>query len=227
LLNYYWKKISRVAGLVLVVFLALSIAAQAVEKSPGNNGTLTSIAVISFQPLTPEESGNTVFCPICGIGSSSGKVLKGSEKVVEEIFVNKLRALKEVKLIPADKVQSVYKSVSSESLKKNFIEQLKEAGNESGADFLVVGYVYRYVERVGYKLSAEHPASVVFEIHLIKSADGSIVWRGYFDKTQKSLMEDVMQVSSFFKGGGTWMTARQLTEQGMDKIFKTFPKFEH
>jgi TolB-like protein len=228
LFNYYWKKISRVAGLVLVVFLALSITAQAVEKSPGNNGTRTSIAVISFQPLAPEEgSGNTVFCPICGIGSSSGKVLKGSEKEVEEIFVNKLRELKEVKLIPADKVQSVYKSVSSESLKRNFIEQLKEAGNESGADFLAVGYVYRYVERVGYKYSSEHPASVAFEIHLINAIDGSLVWRGYFDKTQKSLMEDVFQVSSFFKGGGTWMTASQLTQQGMDKIFKTFPKFEH
>lgn len=227
MLNYYWKKISRVAGLVLVVFLALSITAQAVEKNPGSNGTRTSIAVISFQPLTPEESGNTVFCPICGIGSSSGKVLKGSEKSVEEIFVNKLRELKEVKLIPADKVQGVYKSVSSESLKRNFIEQLKEVGSESGADFLAVGYVYRYTERVGYKMSAERPASIAFEIHLIKTADGSLVWRGYFDKTQKSLMEDVFQISSFFKGGGTWMTASQLTQQGMDNIFKTFPKFEH
>jgi hypothetical protein len=83
------------------------------------------------------------------------------------------------------------------------------------------------VERVGYKYSSEHPASVAFEIHLINAIDGSLVWRGYFDKTQKSLMEDVFQVSSFFKGGGTWMTASQLTQQGMDKIFKTFPKFEH
>jgi hypothetical protein len=68
---------------------------------------------------------------------------------------------------------------------------------------------------------------VVFEIHLIKTADGSIIWRGFFDKTQKSLMEDVFQVSSFFKGGGKWLTARQLTEQGMNKVFETFPNFEN
>jgi glycerol-3-phosphate dehydrogenase len=39
-------------------------------------------------------------------------------------------------------------------------------------------------------------------------------------------MEDVFQAPSFFKGGGKWLTARQLTEQGMNKIFEKFPKFE-
>jgi hypothetical protein len=61
---------------------------------------------------------------------------------------------------------------------------------------------------------------------LIKAIDGSTIWRGVFDKTQKSLMEDVFQVSSFFKGGGKWLTARQLSKQGMDEIFETFPGFE-
>ena len=73
---------------------------------------------------------------------------------------------------------------------------------------------------------SEHPASVAFEIHLIKTIDGSTIWRGVFDKTQKSLMEDVFQISSFFKGGGKWLTARQLSKQGMDEIFETFPGFE-
>jgi len=223
LLNYYWKKFSCTAGFVLVIFLALSITAQAVEKSSVNTKPPKHIAVISFQPLTTgEESGKTVFCPICGIGASSGKILKGSEKIVEEVFVNKLRELKEVELIPADKVEGIYKRISSESLKEPLLKSLMKAGDELGADFLAVGYVYRYVERVGYKYSSEHPASVVFEIHLIKVSDGSIIWRGFFDKTQKSAMEDVFQMSSLFK----WLTARQLTEQGMNKIFETFPNFE-
>lgn len=223
MLNCSGKKISCITGVVFVVFLALSLTARAAE----NNGNLTRIAVVSFQTLTPEsESGSTVFCPICGIASSGGKVLKGSEKVVEELFLDKLREQKDVKLLPADKIQSICKNVFAESTKKNLVERLQEVGNESGADFLAVGYVYRYIERVGYKYSSERPASVTFEIHLIKTADGSSVWRGYFDKTQKSLMEDVFQVSSFFKGGGKWLTARQLAGQGMDDIFKTFPKFE-
>jgi hypothetical protein len=206
LLNYFWKRFSGVAGFVLVSFLVLSVTSQALEINSENTKLPKRIAVISFQPLTPEEeTGSTVFCPLCGIGASSGKILKGSEKIVEEIFVNKLRELKEVELIPQDKVEGVYKRISSESLKEPLSKRLIKAGNELGADYLAVGYVYRYTERVGYKYSSEHPASVVFEIHLIKTADGSIIWRGFFDKTQKSLMEDVFQVSSFFKGGGKWL----------------------
>ena len=227
MLNYFWKKFSCIAGFVLVTFLTLSIAAQAVEKNAEITEPPMRVAVISFQPLIPlEKQGNTVICPLCGIGYSGGKILKGSEKIVEDVFVEKLHELKAVKLIPPDKVQGVYKRIASESLKEPLLNILKKVGHELGADVLVVGYVYRYIERDGYNYSAEHPASVFFEIHLIKTSNGSIIWRGLFDKTQKSLMEDVFQISSFFKGGGKWMTARQLTKQGMDEIFKTFPGLE-
>ena len=228
MLNYFCKKFSGIAGFVLVTFLTLSITVQAVEKNAEIAKPPMRVAVISFQPLIPREGqGNTVICPICGIGYSSGKILKGSEKIVEENFVDKLHELKEVELISPDKVQSVYKRIASESLKEPLLNILKKVGRELGADVLAVGYVYRYTERVGYEYSSEHPASVSFEIHLIKTIDGSVAWRGFFDKTQKSLMEDVFQISSFVKGGGKWMTARQLTEQGMNKIFETFPGLEH
>ena len=228
MLNYYWKKFSCIAGFFLVTFLTLSITTQAAGKSAESVAPPMRVAVIYFQPLIPlEKQGKTVICPLCGIGYSSGKILKGSEKIVEEVFIDKLHELKEVELIPLDKVQGVYKRIASESLKEPLLNILKKVGHELGADVLVVGYVYRYTEREGYNYSVEHPASVFFEIHLIKTSDGSIIWRGLFDKTQKSLMEDVFQISSFFKGGGKWMTARQLTEQGVNEIFKTFPGFEH
>ena len=222
------KLVLVIIPVILVTFLTLSITVQAVEKSVGKAKSPMRVAVISFQPLIPrEEQENTVICPVCGIGSSSGKILKGSEKIVEEIFIDKLHELKEVELIPSDKVQGIYNRIASESLKEPVLNIYKKVGNELGADVLAVGYVYRYAERVGYKYSSEHPASVIFEIHLIRTIDGGIIWRGYFDKTQKSLMEDVFQISSFFKGGGQWITARQLAEQGMNKIFETFPGLEH
>lgn len=228
MLSYFWEKFSCITGLFLVIFLTLSITAQAVEKNAEGVKSPMRMAVISFQPLIPEKGqGNTVICPLCGTGYSSGIILRGSEKIVEEAFVDKLHELKEIELTPSDKVQSVYKKIASESLKEPLLNIFKKVGSELGADVLAVGYVYRYTEREGYSYSAKHPASVFFEIHLIKTIDGSTIWRGFFDKTQKSLMEDVFQISSFFKGGGKWMTARQLTEQGMNKIFETFPYLEH
>ncbi len=226
MLNYFWKKLSCIAGFVLVALLSLSSTTQAVEENIESSKASVRIGVISFQPLIPEEGwGNTVICPLCGTGYSSGRIAKGAEKIVENIFVEKLRELKEIQIIPSDKVQSVYKRISSESLKKPLLDVLKKVGNELNADALALGYVYRYTERVGYEFSSERPASVAFEIHLIKTIDGSTIWRGVFDKTQKSLMEDLFQISSFYKGGGKWITAQQLSKQGMDEIFATFPSF--
>jgi TolB-like protein len=226
LFSYLCKKNNCMKYFVLTILLAFAATAQAAEGTAGNAAPSTRIAVMSFQSLTAEENGgNTVFCPVCGIGSSRGKILEESDKIVEEIFVDRLSKVKGIELIPSEKVQSVYKRISSEKLKGPFIDNLKKVGQELGADYIATGFVYRYVERVGYKYSSEHPASVTFEIHLVKTADGSVIWRGYFDKTQKSLMEDIFQIASFFKGGAKWVTARQLTEQGMDEAFGSFPKF--
>jgi hypothetical protein len=185
------------------------------------------IAVIAFQPLLPKEGSTMVVCPLCSGGYSSGKIEKGAEKAVQEGFIDKLRDLKEVQIIPLEKVTAVYNRVAAEALKKPLLAVLKKVGAELKADVIAVGYVYRYTERVGYDFSAEHPASVAFEIHLLNVKDGSTIWRGVFDKTQKSLMENVFQASSFFKGGAKWLTASQLAKQGIDEIFKTFPGFEH
>lgn len=220
----YGKKTSFLVGFILILLLVLPVSAQAAEK---DGPVIKRLAIIAFESLLPEEGSTMVVCPLCSGGYSSGKIEKGAEKNIQEGFIEKLRDFKEVQIIPLEKVTAVRNRVAAESLKKPLLAILKKVGAELRADVIVVGYVYRYTERVGYDLSAERPASVAFDIHLLNVNDGSTIWRGVFDKTQKSLMEDVFQASSFFKGGGKWLTASQLAKQGIDEIFKTFPGFEH
>jgi hypothetical protein len=104
-------------------------------------------------------------------------------------------------------------------------EILKKVGNELETEGIIVGYVYRYRERMGYPYSAEKPASVAFEIHLVRVSDGVIVWKGIFDKTQKSLMENIFQIASFVKERGQWVTAKELATEGIDAILEKFPGF--
>lgn len=131
MLNYCWKKFGFIAKFVFVVLLAFSITSQAVEKKSESAKHSNRIAIIPFQAIKPEEgTGTAVHCPLCGIVSSSGKILEGSEKIVEEVFVDKLNKLEGIELIPSAKVQSVYKRISSEKPEGTFQETLKKAGNE-------------------------------------------------------------------------------------------------
>jgi hypothetical protein len=173
----------------------------------------------------PEDGSSSVRCPICGSINPGGSVVSGAESVLEEMFTDKLRELNTVEIIPSDKTEKIYHQVSSGSAKLSLTEKALKVGNELHADVLAVGFVYRYRERVGYAYSTEHPASVAFEIHLISVKDGTTLWRGAFDKTQRSLTENVYEVFSFVKGGAKWVTASQLTKLGVDEVFRTFSGF--
>ncbi len=210
--------------LTFVVFVPYTLQAQGTVTSVDK--TVTRLAVIPFQAVVSQDKSSTIRCPICSSVNAGGIIAKGAEKKVEEIFNDKLRDLKNVEIIPLERVAGVYQRTSTDFLKQPLLQAMLRAGSELRADVIAVGYVYRYRERVGYDYSTEHPASVAFEIHLISVKDGNMLWRGIFDKTQKSLMEDVFQIASFLKGGAKWLTARELTKLGVDEVFSTFSGFE-
>jgi hypothetical protein len=97
-----------------------------------------------------------------------------------------------------------------------------EAGQAFEADAVLVGHLYRYIDRVGRNLSVESPASVAFDLHLLRVSDGSLLWTGYFDETQKTLMEDMFDISAFFEREGKWVTAEQMASAGLANIMETF-----
>lgn len=222
--------ISRVSHLFLVCFIFIIVSschyASGVSTSLKDDGKVVfkRIAVLPFQQVSPEDATfKTVRCPVCGLVFSTEKSPQGSEKVVEEIFFEQLKEWKHLTLIPSDRAGGIYERVAGGLLKADPIKTLMQVGRELEADGIILGYVYRYRERKGYSYSAETPASVAFEIHLIRVSDGAIVWRGIFDKTQTSLMEDILQISSFFKEGGKWVTVKELTAEGMEEVLKKFP----
>jgi hypothetical protein len=183
------------------------------------------IAVIPFQNLIPDDpSVTSVPCPVCGAFYSTSPYPGNPEKIIEMIFVKKLMAgHKKIDLVSVDRARGAYTRIRADSFKEKPYEILKRVGEELGVDGIVAGYVYRYRDRQGYEYGVERPASVAFDIHLLRVKDGKFVWKGVFDKTQTSLMENVLDVVSFIKGHGKWLTAEQLAEEGVDNIVKTFP----
>lgn len=177
-----------------------------------------------FQRISPEDvSVRVERCQLCGALLSTERMPGGAEKVVEDIFVGSLMLNKRFEIIPPERAGAIFEMVSSASLKATLQENLKKTGSELGADGIVIGYVYRYRERKGFAYGTDETASVGFDIHLMRVLDGTIVWRGIFDKKQRSLTEDVLQISSFFKDRGRFITAKELATEGIEAILEQFP----
>jgi hypothetical protein len=222
LTNFHVKKAFSIIGLLLIAFFILPSIVPAEDKITDDmKGRPVKMAIIPFQALTPiQGSGNTVICPLCGAGYSAGKIEKGAERILEEIFIEKIKIFKNIEILPQEKVDAVYKRISAESFKSPLMDILKKVGAELKTDFLAVGFIFRYTERIGSDFGVDKPASVAFEVNFISSPKGDIIWQGVFDKTQKSLSEDVFHVSSL-----KWLTARELATHGMKEILGTFSGF--
>ena len=100
---------------------------------------------------------------------------------------------------------------------------MKEIGSRLGVDVLVFGTINRFQERIGGPMTAKRPASVYFEISMIDARNGQKVWYAVFDRTQKSLSDDITNIRNFVRGGGKWLTAREFAEIGIAETIEQFP----
>jgi hypothetical protein len=184
-----------------------------------------SVAVAPFQQVAPEESASgAVRCPLCGMNVYATRSPGTPEAVVEAVFLAQLdKKRPNFSVIAGERVAGVYRRISTDSLTTPLRQVLRDVGSELGAEGVVAGYVYRFRERKGVSYAVEQPASVAFEIHLLRVSDGALVWRGTFDKEQSSLMEDLLQFASFYRGKGKWLTAEELTGEGIEQLLNTFP----
>ncbi len=104
------------------------------------------------------------------------------------------------------------------------IDLVKSIGEKTGAEAVLTGVVTRYEEREGGPLGVKKPASVGFEVNLIGTLDGTLLWHGRYAETQKSLVEDLSMIFTFFKRRGKWLTAEELAKEGVEEVLKTLPK---
>jgi hypothetical protein len=182
------------------------------------------VAVAPFQQSTPEQADiNAADCSRCGYFTKADGPAGRPEAIVEKIFIERLNAGYKVDITPPDRVAGMYERYIGSFDKTTPLALLKKVGNDLEADAIIFGYVYRFRERQGTPYAAVKPASVAFEIYLFRVSDSALVWKGRFDKTQASLMENLFQASSFLKGGGRWVTVKELSDGGMDDIMRNFP----
>ena len=212
-----------------ILILGLFFGCQSpvhVSEPPSAPLSFEKILVLPFKDasMTGGESQHPR-CPVCGRVFISGEVADDAAIFLTDQVVSRLKS--------HTNYQIVYTGLTTASLTALYSanettvaakKALADRGRRHGADGVLVGFVYRYKERVGKGYGAESPASVAFDMHLIRVADGRMIWTAHFDETQQSLGDNLFQLGSFLSRGGRWVTAEELAKSGLEKILEKFPK---
>jgi len=122
-------------------------------------------------------------------------------------------------LISREKITAILSGIKSLTVQQIAIM----LGKELEVDAILTGIVNRYQLRKGNNYAVSQPASVAFELYLLGSKRGKILWSASFDKTQRSLSEDLSNIFSFIKGEWRWLTAEVMMKQAVDQIIDKFP----
>jgi hypothetical protein len=162
-------------------------------------------------------------CPVCRTVFQRGETQPGAQNTLTRLLYQKMEAKGIFKILPLEKVEGTLSHLEKRIFEERPKSSSIELGKELGSDFVSIGFVLRFEERIGSSVGVERPASVGFDIHLIRVKDGAEAWRGRMDETQRPLSENLFKIGSFFRRKAHWLTAEELASVGMDEALRRLP----
>ena len=213
-----------------VFLLTCIVILSACGKDTIVKGTTPDLSGIKKILILPFKDMASVFgegvngrCPVCGKVFTTGEVAKDASDILTENLFDLLKDRKDFELIPSSQAQGVMARLLAGSKQELQERELQlEIGRALNADAIFVGYIYRFRERVGGKYSVELPASVAFDIHLIRTVDGRILWSAHLDETQRPLSDNLFGLSLFLRRKAKWVTAKEMAISGLKDMLKAF-----
>lgn len=214
-------------GWLLVLGLLSGCQTRAyVTEPPSDPIRFKKILVLPFNDASLM-SANTADtrCPVCGRVFMTGEVEAGAAGFLTDQSIDLLKRHTDYQIVRERRRGGSSTTLYSANQTTVAAQQLlADKGRQNHTDVVLVGFVYRFKERVGKGYGVETPASVAFDIHLIRVADKRTIWSAHFNETQKSLGDNLFRLGSFLSRGGRWLTAEELATSGLEEIFKKFPK---
>jgi hypothetical protein len=212
-----------ILGFILNLFTGCA-SGQPLQK-PSEPIQLGDVLVLPFQNLHQTCGIDISFrCPFVGAVYEINMVNEGAADFLTENLFSRLQSRKDLSLIDPQQALGARSAVLAKSTGElSEKELILETARTAGADSVIVGRIFRYRERVGTAFSVDTPASVAFDILLIRVSDGQLLWVGRFNETQKSLFENLFWLGKFINRSARWLTADELGDSGLAEVLKSFP----
>jgi hypothetical protein len=217
-------------NIIMVVVLLLLTACKTNVVVPESSDTPFSIEKLLILPVRDMSAvygaRENVRCPLCGSVIMTGEVAEGAVEFLTDSLYSALKSKGNFELVPPGKARGLLSNLlqgDAGTLSERAL--LIEIGQALNADAVLAGYIFRFRERIGTRYAVKSPASVAFDIHLIRVADGRVLWSGQFNETQKSLSENFLHLETFLKRKASWVTAREMAQAGLEDILQSFSGF--
>jgi hypothetical protein len=207
-----------------VCFSACQAPKKATEVAPAFNPS--RVLVLPYMKVEPDSAENgMVRSPLTGaafyvrdgIGGVDG--LSSLDRALEK----NLTDWATFEYVPEALAGKVFNTIRRRDMSLSLIEVIQKTGKAFKTDAALVGHLYRFSPRIGGELSAEKPASVAFDLALVRIKDRQIIWKNTFDETQQSLTENIFNLGEYLTRGIRWYTAEELATYGMDTLLTRFP----
>jgi hypothetical protein len=192
----------------LALFLLLALASCQPRPATGRlNASTAGLERLAVFGMLPEPE-------------VADRVTEEDLEVMNQAMVDAL-VKKKYLPIPPGQLQGTRSAILSgqESMEPETLLRKVSQAHQAGA--LLVGTLYRYRQRM--TPGQDPPASVGLTLQMIRVADGKVIWRGSFDQTQQSVLENLLGVSTLFKRGLRWATAQELALLGLSQLMDSFP----
>jgi hypothetical protein len=215
---------------VLILFAALSAlmmqgcaSTGAVESSHAVSLQLHRVLVIPMKNMTiVYGEGEEVISPLSGRYFITGRVQSSADQFLTDRLTRAFQDRKGFSVVQADQVEgekALLLADGQAALKEKAM--LAELGRKAGVDAVAAGCIYRFEERVGTRHSIQSPAAVAFEVCLIRTTDGAVVWSKSHTETQASLSENLFELGTFLKRKARWITVEELASDALEEMMRT------
>jgi hypothetical protein len=186
-----------------------------------------TIVLIGFRPaLPPSQTPGLARSPISGAVFSAEPVSEEIADGLSNLLFEKLAKDGQQKWVSPREAATAFSQLASSNPTLTDRDIYVRIGKVLSAEGVLGGHVYRWREREGTGYAANRPASVAFDLYLMSTGDGMVLWKAKFDKTQISLSENLLDLQTFLKAKGRWMTADELADVGLTDFVETYPKGE-
>lgn len=214
------------AGLLagLILFMGVAPVVRAESETNETRVRIEKIVLLPFFKGRSEmRSAETVALPIDKLYYISTAVAGEATQVLTDLVYVQLKARFEDRLAAPAAVDEVLSGLPKDDAQDTIRSRGQAVGTRLGANAVFAGSVWTYKERVGNAFSIQSPASVAFGLYLLDVKSGALLWSARYEETQKSLLENLLNVGLFMERGGKWVTVDKLAAYGVKHLFRKFP----